>query len=73
MQLIKLFYFLLSVYALFDKDPPFTTSQLEALVIDEVFEDIDWEGIFGLAATPFEDAVRETFTHPVYSKLRLKF
>ena len=39
----KLFYFLLAVYALFDRDPPFTTTQLKALVIDEVFEDIDWE------------------------------
>ncbi len=69
----KLFYLLLTVYAWFDRDPPFTTSQLEALVIDEVFEDIDWEGIFGVSATPFETAVRETFAHPVYSKLRLKF
>ena len=69
----KLFYFLLTVYALIDRDPPFTTSQLEALVIDEVFEDIDWEGIFGVSATPFEAAVRETFAHPVYSKVRLKF
>ena len=69
----KLFYVLLTVYAMFDRDPPFTTSQLQALVIDEVFEDIDWEGMFGLTATPFESAVRETFTHPVYSKIRLKF
>ena len=67
------FYFLLAVYALFDSDPPFTTTQLQALVIDEVFEDIDWEGIFDLRATPFENAVRETFTHAEYSKIRLKF
>jgi nucleoside-diphosphate-sugar epimerase len=69
----QFFYFLLTVYALFDRDPPFTTSQLEALVIDEVFEDIDWEGIFDLTATPFDSAVRETFNHAVYSKIRLKF
>ncbi|NQX89543.1 MAG: NAD(P)-dependent oxidoreductase [Halioglobus sp.] len=69
----RFFYFLLTVYAVFDRDPPFTTSQLEALVIDEVFEDIDWENIFGVNAIPFERAVRETFAHPVYSKVRLKF
>jgi nucleoside-diphosphate-sugar epimerase len=69
----KLFYFLLAVYALFDRDPPFTTAQLKALVIDEVFEDIDWEAIFEVRATPLDQAVRETFTHPIYSKVKLKF
>lgn len=69
----RLFYFLLMVYAIFDRDPPFTTTQLKALVIDEVFEDIDWERIFGVTATPFDQAVIETFTHPVYSKIQLKF
>ncbi len=38
-----LFYALLALYSVFDRNPPFTTSQLKALVIDEVFEDIDWE------------------------------
>jgi nucleoside-diphosphate-sugar epimerase len=69
----SLFYFLLAVYALIDRDPPFTTSQLQALVIDEVFEDIDWEGIFGVTATPLDHAIRDTFTHPIYSKIKLKF
>jgi nucleoside-diphosphate-sugar epimerase len=69
----KLFYFLLAVYALFDRDPPFTTSQLQALVIDEVFEDIDWEAIFGVPATPLDKAITDTVTHPIYSKIRLKF
>lgn len=68
-----LFYTLLKIYAVFDRDPPFTTAQLQALVIDEVFEDIDWEGIFGVAATPLDQAIHDTFTHPVYSKVRLKF
>jgi len=68
-----LFYFLLAVYALFDRDPPFTTTQLKALVIDEVFEDIDWEAIFAVTATPLDQAVKETFTHPIYSTIRLKF
>lgn len=68
-----LFYALLAVYAVFDRNPPFTTAQLKALVIDEVFEDIDWEGIFGVRATPLAQAIRDTFTHPVYSKIRLTF
>lgn len=68
-----LFYSLLAVYAVFDRDPPFTTSQLKALVIDEVFEDIEWEALFGVTATPFDRAIEDTFTHPVYSKIRLKF
>ena len=67
------FYTLLAIYAVFDRNPPFTTSQLKALVIDEIFEDIDWEGIFGISATPLEKAIHDTFTHPVYSKIRLTF
>lgn len=69
----SLFYMLLAVYAVFDRNPPFTTAQLKALVIDEIFEDIDWEGIFGISATPLEQAIHDTFTHPVYSKIRLTF
>ncbi len=57
----SLFWVLLKVYALFDKDPPFTTKQLEALVIPEEFELIPWWDIFNVPATPFGDAVRETF------------
>ena len=69
----SLFYLLLKVYALFDRDPPFTTTQLQALVLDEVFEDIDWECIFDVTATPLDRAIQEAFAHPVYSKIRLKF
>jgi len=68
-----LFWLLLKVYALFDRDPPFTTSQLEALVVPDVFEVIDWPGIFGVRATPLGEALRETFRHPVYSKQVLEF
>ena len=67
------FYALLWCYALFDRNPPFTTAQLQALVLDEVFEDMDWEGEFDVEATPFETAISDTFTHPEYSKLRLEF
>tara|TARA_B110000503_G_scaffold19879_1_gene29679 strand:+ start:7986 stop:8942 length:957 start_codon:yes stop_codon:yes gene_type:complete len=69
----SVFYCLLAVYALFDRNPPFTTTQLQALVLDEVFEEIDWEGIFNVSATPIDRAIHETFAHPVYSKIKLKF
>ena len=42
------FWALLKAYALFDRDPPFTTKQLEALVTPDVFEVIDWPAIFGV-------------------------
>ena len=67
------FWALLKLYALADRDPPFTTSQLAALVIPEIFEVIDWPSIFGVKATPIAEALRETFQHPVYSKVVLEF
>ena len=48
-------------YGCFDRDPPFTTAQLEALVTPDVFEVIDWPGIFGVKATPLREALAETF------------
>ena len=68
-----LFAWLLRVYALFDKNPPFTEKQLAALVTPDVFEVIDWPGIFGVTATPLPAALDETFRHPVYSKIALQF
>jgi nucleoside-diphosphate-sugar epimerase len=69
----SLFWLMLRTYALVDKDPPFTTRQLEALVIPETFEVIDWPAIFGVRATPLREALRETFQHPVYSRVALDF
>jgi nucleoside-diphosphate-sugar epimerase len=69
----KLFEVLLRLYALFDKDPPFTVSQLEALVIPEEFEVTNWPEIFNVMATRFDDAVRKTFTDPKYSQVLMKF
>jgi nucleoside-diphosphate-sugar epimerase len=68
-----LFWIMLSVYALFDRDPPFTTKQLEALVTPDVFEVIDWPGIFGVKATPLQTALAETYRHPTYSQIVLEF
>lgn len=69
----SLFYALLWVWALFDKNPPFTTQQLQALVAKDEFEVIDWPKIFGVPYTPFEVAIDETFNHQIYSKVILKF
>jgi nucleoside-diphosphate-sugar epimerase len=68
-----LFWALLWVYALVDKQPPFTTRQLEALVIPEVFPVIDWPGEFGVASTPLRQALSETYLHPDHSKIILSF
>ena len=68
-----LFYVLLKIYALFDKNPPFTADQLKALTAGDEFEVIDWERIFGIRATPFAAAIRETFNDPVYSGIALEF
>lgn len=64
----RLFYFLIWVYSKFSKSPPFTTQQLEALVIDEDFEIIPWWRLFKVEVTPFEKAMFETFNHPIYAK-----
>lgn len=69
----SLFYFLLWTWGLFDKNPPFTTQQLQALVAKDEFEVIDWPNIFGVPYTPFGKAIDETFHHPIYSKVILDF
>jgi nucleoside-diphosphate-sugar epimerase len=68
-----LFYMLLWIWALFDRNPPFTTQQLSALVAGDKFEVIDWPEIFGVSSTPFAKAIDETFNHPTYSKVALEF
>lgn len=68
-----LFYSLLWIWALFDRNPPFTTQQLQALVAKDEFEVIDWPGIFGVRSTPFAEAINETFNDPVYSNVVLDF
>ena len=69
----SLFWALLWTYARFDRNPPFTTHQLEALVIPESFPVIDWPRIFGVNATPLSKALRETFLDPRYSDIVLSF
>lgn len=68
-----LFWIMIKAYGMVFKDPPFTTTQLEALVIPEEFDIIDWPGLFGVQATPTGQALEETFQHPKYSKVVLEF
>lgn len=67
------FYAMLWLWGLFDKNPPFTTQQLKALVAKDEFEMIDWPGIFGVSYTPFAKAIDETFNDPEYSNVVLEF
>ncbi len=69
----SLFYILLWIWGLFDKNPPFTTQQLEALVAKDEFEVINWPDIFNVSCTPFSKAIEETFNHPTYSQVVLEF
>lgn len=68
-----LFYSLIWVWSVFDKNPPFTTQQLAALGAKDEFEVIDWPGIFRVPYTPFKTAVNETFNDPRYSGVVLEF
>ncbi len=68
-----LFYLLLKIWGIFDKNPPFTASQLKALVTNDEFEVIDWPEIFAVEATPFKKSVSETFKNEKYSNVILDF
>jgi nucleoside-diphosphate-sugar epimerase len=69
----RLFWTMLKINALRDKNPPFTARQLEALVTPDVFEVIDWPGIFGVRSTPLKEAFYSTFRDPVYAQVALDF
>ena len=64
----RMFDLLLRMYALFSAKPPFTSDQLKALAAGDDFSGVDIEKTFGFKPTPFCEAIRETFCHPVYSK-----
>jgi nucleoside-diphosphate-sugar epimerase len=69
----SLFWAVLKLNALFDRNPAFTVKQLEALVTPDLFEVIDWPSIFGIRATALQQALNITFRDPVYSKVVLAF
>jgi nucleoside-diphosphate-sugar epimerase len=68
-----IFYVLLWVWGLFDKNPPFTIQQLVALTAKDEFEVIDWPDIFGVSYTPFKAALDQTYNDPRYSGVALEF
>ncbi|HEY0179044.1 MAG TPA: NAD-dependent epimerase/dehydratase family protein [Dokdonella sp.] len=68
----RLFRGLLRVYALFSRKPPFTAAQLDALAAGDEFHGVDTRAVFGVAQTPFEDAVRESYCDPRYAAIVLK-
>jgi nucleoside-diphosphate-sugar epimerase len=67
------FHALLGAWSLFDRNPPFTTQQLAALIAKDEFEVIDWPGLFGVPCTPFAQAIAETFNHPEFGHVELEF
>jgi nucleoside-diphosphate-sugar epimerase len=68
-----IFALLLSLYALVDRDPPFTTKQLKALATPDEFEVIDWPRIFDVRSTPLAEALQLTFNDARYGDLALEF
>ncbi|HEY2122654.1 MAG TPA: NAD(P)-dependent oxidoreductase [Chthoniobacterales bacterium] len=69
----SVFWGLLKVNSLFDRNPAFTVGQLKALVTPDVFEVINWPEIFGVRSTPLQEALDTTFRDPVYSQVALDF
>jgi nucleoside-diphosphate-sugar epimerase len=70
---VPVFRWLLKVYALFVKNPPFVEEQLDALMGGDHFPgNATMQKTFGFTPTPFAQAIEETFTHPVYSKIILE-
>jgi nucleoside-diphosphate-sugar epimerase len=69
---IGLFAFLLRVYALFSRRPPFTADQLKSLTAGDDFSGVDTFSVFGVRQTNFEAAVRESYCDPDYSRIVLK-
>ncbi len=67
-----LFAFLLRLYAVFSRKPPFTADQLKALSAGDEFHGVDTGAVFGVRQTPFEDAVRESYCDPRYGAIVLK-
>jgi nucleoside-diphosphate-sugar epimerase len=67
-----MFTFLLKIYALLSRNPPFTSDQLKALTAGDDFHGVDTRTVFGVAQTPFVEAVRESYCDPHYSGVVLR-
>ena len=66
------FAFLLRVYGVFSRSPPFTADQLTALTAGDDFTGVDTAVVFGVRQTPLEDAFREAYCDPAYSAITLR-
>ena len=69
---VPLFRLLMQAYGLVSKNPPFVADQLDALMAGDYFTGDSMTKTFGLTPMPFAEAINETFTHPVYSKVILE-
>ena len=69
----RLFWILLWLNACVDRNPPFTTRQLEALVMPELFPISDWPAQFGVTPTPLRAALEQTYLDPRYRDVVLEF
>ncbi len=69
---IGFFSFLLRTYAILSRKPPFTADQLKALTAGDDFKGIDTAAVFGVRQTPFEEAIRESYTDPRYASIVLE-
>lgn len=69
---IAFFAFLLRTFSLFSSKPPFTADQLKALSAGDDFTGVDTNAVFGVRQTPFEEAIRESYTDPRYSHIVLQ-
>lgn len=68
-----LFDLALKTVAMFIKNPPFTSQQLHALVIPEVFPIWDWPEHFGVSETELSVAFKETYGENEFSEVELEF
>jgi nucleoside-diphosphate-sugar epimerase len=64
---ISIFGLLMNSYALMTNKPPFTTEQMQALVSGDLFPIEPWCNEFGVSYTPFDEAIKETFSSPYYN------
>ena len=69
---IALFGLLLRIYALLSHKPPFTADQLKALSAGDDFSGVDTWQVFGVRQTPLDEAFKESYTDPRYSKIVLQ-
>jgi len=69
----SLFWTMLRVNEIFDKDPAFTVKQLQSLATPDIFDVIDWPGIFGVRSTSLHEALETTYRDPVYSQVILDY